>query len=106
AAAMLIATIGDGIASIFGMKFGKHNFPKDSPKTIEGYIAGFIGSFGIAILAIWLFESNMATIKLMIIALGGAIAFLLIDLMNLKVNDNILNPVLCGYTMVLLFLLI
>ncbi|MFX1257482.1 MAG: hypothetical protein ACFFAN_06470 [Promethearchaeota archaeon] len=106
AAAMLIATIGDGIASIFGMKFGKHNFPKDSPKTLEGYILGFIGSFGIAFFAIWVFESNITIFKLTIIALSGATMFLIIDISNLKVNDNILNPIICGYTMVLLFLLI
>jgi len=106
AAAALIATIGDGVASLYGLKFGKHKFPKHSHKTVEGYVAGFIGSFGIAFLALWVFEFDISIVKLMIVALSGAIVFLIIDLLSLKVDDNILNPILCGYTMALLFFLI
>jgi dolichol kinase len=106
AAAMLIATIGDGFASLFGIKFGKHNFPKGSHKTVEGYVAGFLGSFGIALVALLAFESQIFFLKLVIIALGGACVFLVIDLLDLKVDDNILNPIFCGYFMALLFFIL
>ncbi|MHA1147167.1 MAG: diacylglycerol/polyprenol kinase family protein [Promethearchaeota archaeon] len=106
AAAMLIATIGDGFASLFGIKFGKHPFPKNSHKTVEGYVAGFLGSFGIALLALIVFESQEGIVKLVLVALTGAIVFLITDLMSLKVDDNILNPIFCGYTMALSFFLL
>ena len=66
AAAMLIATIGDGFASLFGIKYGKHPFPKDSHKTVEGYVAGFLGSFGIAFVALLAFGTEGTLIKLVL----------------------------------------
>lgn len=106
AAAMLIATIGDGVASLTGLKFGKHSFPKDSHKTIEGYVAGAIGSFAIAFLALFFLESNQSILKLLIVALSGALVFLIIDLLDLKVDDNILNPIFCGFTMAFFFFIL
>ena len=102
AAAMLIATIGDGFASLVGIKYGKHIFPKGGHKTVEGYIAGFFGSFGIASVALFAFDFKLPFVKILLIALGGAGLFLVIDLLNLRVDDNILNPIFCGYFMVLL----
>ncbi len=103
AAAMLIATIGDGFASLFGIKYGKHYFPKGGHKTVEGFIAGFIGSFGIALVALLAFETQIPLIKLILIAIGGACVFLIIDLLDLKIDDNILNPIISGYIMVFLY---
>jgi dolichol kinase len=99
AASALIATIGDGAASIFGLKFGKRNFPKKSKKTIVGYFAGFLASFGVSILALWIFEPNLVLIKIIIISLSGAIMFFIIDLLSPKVDDNILNPLFCAIIM-------
>jgi len=103
AAAALIATIGDGAASLVGIKFGKRHFPKSSEKTIMGYIAGFIASLGISVLCLWIFEDYLIMSKIILIALGGAITFFIIDFLNLKLDDDILNPLLCAFTMILLF---
>ncbi|TFG24823.1 MAG: hypothetical protein EU532_12210 [Promethearchaeota archaeon] len=103
AASALIATIGDGAASIIGMRLGKRNFPKSSKKTIIGYIAGFCASFGVSILALWIFETNLPILKIIIISLGGATMFLLVDLLSLKIDDNILNPIFCALLMTLLY---
>ena len=103
AASALIATIGDGAASILGMRLGKRNFPKNSKKTIIGYIAGFFASFGVSILALWIFESNLVILKILIISLGGATMFLIIDLLSLKIDDNILNPIFCGLIMAFVY---
>lgn len=104
AAAALIATIGDGAASIFGMKFGgDHHFPKRSNKTVVGYLAGFLASFGIAILCLWVFESVLFFGKIIIIALGGALIFFITDLLSLEVDDNMLNPLLCATFMGFLY---
>jgi len=105
-AATLIATIGDGAASIFGMRFGKINFPKTSKKTIVGYFAGFLTSFGISLLSLWLFSINLPLIKLVLIGLGGAIVFFFVDFLNLKIDDNILNPLFCATTMGILYCLL
>jgi len=100
----LIATLGDGAASIFGLRFGRIHFPKSSNKTIIGYISGFLVSFGISLTALWLFEQHFLNIpKIFIIAFIGALVFLVIDLLNLKIDDNILNPIFCALFMGFLY---
>ena len=103
AAAALIATIGDGAASLVGIKLGKHHFPKKSEKTVIGYIAGAMASFGISIFILWIFENNLLYLKIILIALGGAITFFIIDILNLRIDDDILNPLCCATIMVLLY---
>jgi len=106
AAAALIGTIGDGAASVFGIKFGKRNFPKGSDKTVVGYIAGFLASFGISVLSLWIFESDLVIKKIIIIALGAGIMFFIVDFLNIKIDDDILNPLCCAIVMILLYYII
>ncbi len=106
AASILIATIGDGAASVFGLRFGKIKFPKSSEKTIIGYIAGFLASFGISFLIITLFEPALQNIKILLISISGGFTFLIIDLLNLRIDDNILNPILCSLIMGILYYLL
>lgn len=103
AAAALIATLGDSAASIFGIRFGKRNFPKKSKKTVIGYSAGFLVSFIVSFIALRIFESDLLLTKIFLMALGGAIMFLIIDLLNLKIDDNILNPIFCALIMGILY---
>ncbi|MFX1391452.1 MAG: hypothetical protein ACFE9Z_15415 [Promethearchaeota archaeon] len=106
-ASALIATLGDGAASIFGLRFGKTNFPKSSNKTIIGYISGFSTSLGISVLILWLFEHGTFNLgQIMIISFFGALTFLVIDILNLKIDDNILNPIFCAYIMTFISILI
>lgn len=106
-ATALIATLGDGAASIFGLKFGRIHIPKSSNKTLIGYISGFLASFGISILVLWLFEQKSFTIlQIVIIGFVGALTFLIIDILNLKIDDNILNPIFCGYLMALIIIIL
>ena len=106
AASALIAAIGDAAASLFGLKFGKRNFPKKSGKTILGYIAGFLASFGVSFLALWIFESNLETGKIIILSFGGAFMFLIIDIWSPKIDDNILNPICCAIAIGVLYYLL
>ncbi|MBN1214615.1 MAG: hypothetical protein JXA99_04155 [Candidatus Lokiarchaeota archaeon] len=106
AAASLIGTIGDGIASIFGLKYGTRHFPKNSDKTIIGYIAGSIASFVISFICVIIFFDNIYIFKIILIAVGGALSFFVIDLSNINIDDNILNPLLSGVIMGLLFFFI
>ncbi|MFX1326897.1 MAG: hypothetical protein ACFE91_01975 [Promethearchaeota archaeon] len=106
-ATALIATLGDGAASIFGLKFGKIHIPKYSNKTLIGYISGFLVSLGISCLVLWLFEhQSFAFPQIFIIGLIGALTFLIIDILNLKIDDNILNPIFCGYLMLLITIIL
>ncbi|MFX1569627.1 MAG: hypothetical protein ACFFCV_14805 [Promethearchaeota archaeon] len=100
----LISTLGDGAASIFGLKFGKIHIPKSSNKTLIGYLSGFIVSFGISLLILWIFEQqSLNTLKITITGLVGATIFLIIDILNFKIDDNILNPLFCALGMGLFF---
>ncbi len=104
-AGALISTLGDGAASIFGLKFGRINLPKSSNKTLIGYIFGFLVSFGISFFVLWLFEQQAYSIfHTIMISFSGALTFLIIDILNLKIDDNILNPIFCSYIMILVSL--
>ncbi len=106
AAAALISTIGDAAASTFGIAFGKRRFPKNSHKTLIGYIAGFITSLFVGIFTIWIFKQEISTIKLILVSFSGASVFLIIDLLSLKIDDNILNPILSASAMMLVYILV
>jgi dolichol kinase len=106
AAAILIATIGDGAASVFGLKFGKINFPQSSEKTIIGYISGFLVSSGIIIGILLLFAPGLYLYKILLITFSGGLTFFIIDVSNLKIDDNILNPIFCAIIMGSLYYLI
>jgi len=105
-AVALITSIGDGVASIMGVSFGRRHFPKTSSKTIIGYISGFFASFGVSLFALWLFEPYIIPLKMIVMALSGALVFLIIDLLSLKIDDNILNPIFCGLVMTFLFIIL
>ncbi|MHA1782136.1 MAG: hypothetical protein ACTSUL_01795 [Promethearchaeota archaeon] len=102
-ASALIASIGDGMASLMGIKFGKRNFPKNSCKTIVGYVAGTVSSFIVSIISLMIFEPTLNINKIFLIAIGGSLTYLLIDILSLKIDDNILNPIFCGFVMGLLY---
>ncbi len=103
-AVALIATLGDGAASIFGLRFGRIHIPKSSNKTLIGYISGFLVSFGISFIVLWIFELHSLNFsKIILIGFVGALVFLIVDFLNLKVDDNILNPILCALIMGFLY---
>jgi len=106
AAAALITSIGDGFASLVGVAFGKHHFPKNSNKTIIGYIAGFLASFVVSLFALFLFEPDLLPFKVIVMSLSGGIVFLIIDLLSLKIDDNILNPIFCGIIMTFFYIIL
>ena len=89
-----------------GVSFGRHHFPKTSSKTIIGYISGFLASFGASLFALWLFESYLNPFKIIIMSLSGALVFLIIDLLSLKIDDNILNPIFCGLIMTVFYIIL
>jgi dolichol kinase len=105
AAAALLTSLGDAAASVIGISFGKRHFPKNSHKTIAGYIAGFITSFTTSVFALWILGTDMNINKIIFVSLAGAIVFLIIDMLSLKIDDNILNPLFCAPLMALVYFL-
>jgi dolichol kinase len=103
ATAALISTIGDAAASICGIAFGKRRFPKKSHKTIIGYFAGFLASFCVGLFTLWIFGQNLSFLNIVIISSSGAGVFLIIDLLSLRIDDNILNPILSALVMMMVF---
>lgn len=97
----LVASVSDAMAAITGFRFGKRNFPKNSKKTVEGYIAGILTTFGLVILMFFI----LSTINpLYILAIGAlaALVFFIVDLIDLPIDDNKINPHAIGLLLVFL----
>lgn len=93
-AGILIAAFGDAAAAIIGRKFGKHQFntffERNGKKSYEGLIAGFSVSY----ITAFIFVGP-------IVAFFGAIVFSIIDYLNFRIADNVLNPILCTLAMII-----
>ena len=103
----LITTGADAMACFIGKKYGKHALRKNSKKTIEGFIAGGISTFLIVIIIMNLYYTWMpiSIIKIFLMAVIATIIFLLIDMFAKFISDNILNPILTGFAMWLIYLI-
>ncbi|MCK4380325.1 MAG: hypothetical protein KAW51_04240 [Candidatus Lokiarchaeota archaeon] len=107
ASVALIATGADAVACLIGKKYGKHSLKTNSKKTVEGFIAGGLTTFIIVFLisiiySPWLPVSNE---KIFFMSLIATILFLLVDAFAKNISDNILNPMLTGFGMWLIFLI-
>jgi dolichol kinase len=89
--AVMVAAIGDGMAAIIGIRFGKHRI-RDK-RTLEGSLAGFIFGF-LAFLPLWV----LLNIPL-IYGLIAAVMLLLVDISAPPLDDNLLNPIAIGLTL-------
>ena len=107
AAVALIATGADAMACIIGKKYGKHSLRKNSKKTIEGFLAGGITTFLIVNAIFNLYHAWMPIhhIKIILMALIATIMFLFVDMFTKYISDNILNPILTGLGMWIIYLL-
>ncbi len=86
-AAIAVITLGDGFASIAGRLYGKNKIPCTGGKTVEGSLAGFVCAFAGAAIFV-----SPAT------ALIAAIIGMAIELLPLRVTDNLTVPLLSGLT--------
>ena len=95
-AIVLISSIGDGITSIIGIKFGRITI-KGTKKKLEGTIAGMITTYLIVIIINLILPfQGLKGIEIHLIALLAAIGFGLVDIFSRKITDNFLNPVVTG----------
>ena len=98
-AAMFIAAFGDAAAALIGRRFGKHKFKtvlqEKELKSYEGLIAGFAVSY----IGAWIFVGPIT-------AIFGALVFSVIDYLNPKLADNVLNPIFCTLVMIIPYILL
>ena len=84
-------TFGDGFATIFGKTFGRHAFPYNKGKKIEGTILGFVFAFLGALAFVNPF-----------MAVAGAATAMIVETLPAPINDNLTMPVLAGLAMFLI----
>jgi HAD superfamily phosphoserine phosphatase-like hydrolase len=84
-------TFGDGFATIFGKTVGRHAFPYNKGKKIEGTVAGFV----LAFLGALVFVDPLR-------ALVGAATAMITETLPAPINDNLTIPFLAGLAMLFL----
>ncbi|MEE8341082.1 MAG: diacylglycerol/polyprenol kinase family protein [Candidatus Neomarinimicrobiota bacterium] len=88
--ALLFTAIGDSVAGLYGRKFGRI---KIWNKTLEGSLSGFAA----CILITLFFPQILISIKF-----SGAFSAMLIELLPIKIDDNLRIPLFSGFVMVIL----
>ncbi len=89
-AAIAVVTLGDGFASVVGRMYGKNRIPHSGGKTLEGTAAGMACAFAGALIFV-----SPAT------ALIAASVGMAIELLQLRVDDNLTVPLLSGLAVTL-----
>lgn len=92
--ALLFATFGDTFAALYGQRFGKI---KIWNKTLEGSIAGLL----VCLLLAWFIPDVPNIVKY-----SGAFAAMFIELIPIRIDDNLRIPLFSGLVMdIVLFLI-
>ncbi len=88
---------GDGFASYFGMRFGKHKFNIEGhTKSIEGTIAGIVAATVVSSLFIDFFLALITVALTMIVELVG------VRVRGREIPDNLYIPVIAGTVLYIL----
>jgi phytol kinase len=90
--AIAVFTLGDGFATLFGKKFGRHVYPYNKGKKVEGTLLGLL----MAWLGAWLFIADPFK------AFVGAAVGMFVETLPMPVNDNLTIPLFSGLTLLLL----
>ncbi len=87
-----VVTLGDGFATLFGKKLGRHAFPYNKGKMIEGTFFGFLFAFAGALLFV-------DPLKALVAASAG----MLLETLPSPVNDNLTIPILSGLVLLIIW---
>ncbi len=90
-AGIAVVTFGDGFATLFGKKFGRHAIPYNRGKRVEGTLFGFLFAF----FGAWLFVGPLR-------AFVAAAVGMLLETVPLPVNDNLTIPLVSGLSILLI----
>lgn len=85
--AMLFLSVGDSVAAIVGLKYGRIHIGK---KTLEGSLAGFVSCLTVVV-----FYTDVS----FFIRIMGAVTAMLVELFPIPIDDNVRIPVLSGAVM-------
>jgi len=91
-ASIAIFTLGDSVATLFGKKLGRHVFPYNKGKNIEGTLFGFLFA--------WLGASLFIVNPLR--AFVGAAVGMLVETLPTPVSDNLTIPLMSGLTLLMI----
>jgi len=91
-ASIAIFTLGDGTATLFGKKLGRHVFPYNKGKKIEGTLFGFLFAW----LGATLFIVNPLK------AFVGAAIGMFVETLPTPVSDNLTIPLISGLTLLII----
>lgn len=90
-AAIAIFTLGDGFATLFGKKLGRHVFFYNKGKRVEGTLFGLFFAF----VGAWLFVSPLK-------ALLGAAVGMLVETLPTPISDNLTVPLVSGLALMVI----
>jgi len=93
-AACAFLSIGDTMAAVIGMNFGKRKFYNH--KSLEGSLACFVSAFAFGLFFLdnpWL-------------ALGGSLSATIAELVNISVDDNVKIPIISGIVMTIMTIIL
>jgi glycerol-3-phosphate acyltransferase PlsY len=93
-AAISFLAIGDTVAAIVGLSFGKIRIFR---KTVEGTIAGLAACIGVAYIISILPDIDMP----FLIGIIGAIAAAVVEALPFEINDNVVIPMFSGGVMMI-----
>ncbi len=93
--AILFNVFGDMVATVIGKSIGRIKIFHD--KTLEGSIACFIAMLFVVIWAQWKLQLPF------LVGLSGALTGTFIELVSLKINDNLSIPIISGVVMWFLY---
>jgi len=97
-AGIMILTLGDSISTLVGKNFGKLQHPLNKKRLYEGTLAGILFAFLGAMLFVNPFEAFIASFFAMSVEA--------IDFRYLKINDNIIIPLVAAFLIFLLRLIL
>lgn len=83
---IIVLSVGDSFSTLIGVHFGKHKTKINPPKSYEGTVGGLVASF-----LVCLFFTNP------LIALIASGVGMLMELLPIRINDNVLMPLCVGF---------
>ncbi len=88
-AAILMTTIGDASAAIFGKRFGRTWIPKLKDRAVEGCMAEFV----VDLLIGFVFLNSYSWLVILVMAGTATIVETVVN----KIDDNLLIPLFSGF---------
>ena len=84
---LAVTLLGDTLAALVGVGFGRHRLPTNSSKSWEGTVAGTATSFLVA----FIISLNLP------LSIVAAAAYAGVDTIKIPIDDNFLMPLLIGF---------